>query len=242
MSKKILPLIGLVLLSGSVAAQVVLYENPYDPQGIGGGGLSPDPNYASATAITLTNLSTIQAFSFTVEDLRAQPESVYTWSVYTDVNGMPSGPPGPISGPTGAPTYLPIVSGQAGINSFQNAPTVFSWYTVVPAINNLNSINEVTIDTGPITLGAGNYFLALSSEGPETSAESWLSGAYNTGDVSSFAGAFTPANAGGDAIIVVGTSVPEIDPSSAVGGLTLLLGGLMVLRGRRAVKLDSAAA
>jgi hypothetical protein len=34
---------------------------------------------------------------------------------------------------------------------------------------------------------------------------------------------------------------PEIDPSSVASGLTLLLGILMVLRGRRPVKLDSAA-
>jgi hypothetical protein len=30
---------------------------------------------------------------------------------------------------------------------------------------------------------------------------------------------------------------PEIDPASAVGGLTLLLGGVAVLRGRRSVRL-----
>ena len=29
------------------------------------------------------------------------------------------------------------------------------------------------------------------------------------------------------------TAAPEIDPASAVGGLTLLLGGLAVIRGRR---------
>lgn len=32
------------------------------------------------------------------------------------------------------------------------------------------------------------------------------------------------------------TSAPEIDPASAAGGLTLLLGSLLVLRGRRSVK------
>jgi hypothetical protein len=38
------------------------------------------------------------------------------------------------------------------------------------------------------------------------------------------------------------TQAPEIDPTSAVSGLTLLLGGLLVLRGRRPMKLSSAAA
>lgn len=37
-------------------------------------------------------------------------------------------------------------------------------------------------------------------------------------------------------------SAPEIDPTSAASGITLLLGGLLVLCGRRLVKLDSAAA
>lgn len=36
-------------------------------------------------------------------------------------------------------------------------------------------------------------------------------------------------------------SAPEIDPTSAAGGLSLLLGGLLVLRGRRPMKWDSAA-
>ena len=37
-------------------------------------------------------------------------------------------------------------------------------------------------------------------------------------------------------------AAPEIDPSSAIAAMTLLLGGLLVLRGRRPMKLDSAAA
>lgn len=36
-------------------------------------------------------------------------------------------------------------------------------------------------------------------------------------------------------------SAPEIDPASAVGGLTLLIGSLVVLRGRRKVNLAAAA-
>ena len=33
-------------------------------------------------------------------------------------------------------------------------------------------------------------------------------------------------------------NAPEIDPASAMGGLTLLLGGLVVLRGRRSKTLE----
>ncbi len=37
---------------------------------------------------------------------------------------------------------------------------------------------------------------------------------------------------------VIGTvSAPEIDPSSSASALTLLLGGLMVLRGRRTIEM-----
>jgi hypothetical protein len=41
--------------------------------------------------------------------------------------------------------------------------------------------------------------------------------------------------------VLVARAAPEIDPASAVSGLTLLLGGLVVLRGRRTARLDSAA-
>ena len=123
MSKKILPLIGMALLSASAAQGAVLYENPYDPQGIvGNNGLGPSNglNWQTATLIDLSNTSTIGAVSFTVEDLRAYPESLYSWSIYTDVNGMPSGAPtGIISGITGTEIYAPIVSGQAVVSNPQ---------------------------------------------------------------------------------------------------------------------------
>ena len=44
---------------------------------------------------------------------------------------------------------------------------------------------------------------------------------------------------GASAVICVAngcTNAPEIDPASAVSGLTLLAGGLMVLRGRQSKK------
>jgi hypothetical protein len=45
----------------------------------------------------------------------------------------------------------------------------------------------------------------------------------------------------GNVLVAKALSAPEIDPASAVSGLTLLLGGLVVLRGRRSAKLDNAA-
>jgi hypothetical protein len=241
MSKKILPLtIGMVLLSGSVAAQdSVLFENPYDPQGIvGNNGLGPSNGltWQTATLIDFSNTSTIQAVSVTVGDLRGYPESLYSWSIYTDVNGMPSGGPGPISGITGTEIYSPIVSGQAVMSSPQEGQSMFSWSTLVPGsgLDDEGSINVVTINTGPVTLGAGDYFFALAALGPGNSSEGWEPGKYDTGNLYSYNGAFEGPPSGGSAITVYGTSAPEIDPSSAAGGITLLFGGLMVLRGRRA--------
>ena len=42
-----------------------------------------------------------------------------------------------------------------------------------------------------------------------------------------------PTDTGAVGVIGTAAAVPEIDPSSAIGGLTLLFGGLAVLRGRR---------
>lgn len=227
--RKFLPLIVLVLLSGSAAAQQVLFENPYDPTGSGGVFISYSDAYTGATTFTLGAASTVRAVSITVQDIFGSPMGFYNWAIYSDVNGMPGGAPGPISMPTDSPTYLPIVSG---------ATEMSSWYEVAPGINQNNSgaINEVTIDFGPIDLNAGTYFLSLGGQ-IGAGGEGWLSGAYNTGNVSSFVGAFTPVSAGGDALIVLGStsrvSAPEIAPSSAIGAVTLLLGSLVVLRGRR---------
>ncbi len=244
MSKKILPLIGMALLSASAAQGAVLYENPYDPQGIvGNNGLGPSNglNWQTATLIDLSNTSTIGAVSFTVEDLRAYPESLYSWSIYTDVNGMPSGAPtGIISGITGTEIYAPIVSGQAVVSNPQEGQSIYSWRTLVPGSgpNGDYSTNVVTIKTGQITLSAGDYFFALAALGPETSSEGWAPGKYDTGNVYSANGSFggSPAPAGGAAITVFGTSAPEIDPASAASGLTLLLGTVAVVRGRRKLK------
>jgi hypothetical protein len=242
--RKFLPLIVLVLLSGSATAQQVLFENPYDPQGTGGVGISYSFANSGATTFTLNANSTIQAVSVIVQDLFGGPMSTYNWSIYADVNGMPGGAPGPISGPTGAPTYLPIVSGTA-TNIAEPGDSVYSWLNIVPGIAPFNedAINEVTIDTGPIDLAAGTYFLSLSGQ-VGVGTEGWLSGISNTGTASSFVGAFTPVSTGGEALTVIGKKItaPEIAPSSAIGALTLLLGSLVVLRGRRPMKLDCAAA
>jgi hypothetical protein len=50
----------------------------------------------------------------------------------------------------------------------------------------------------------------------------------------------TPLNASQEFLVINPTAAPEIEPTSAASGLTLLLGGIFVLRGRRAAKCSSA--
>jgi len=53
---------------------------------------------------------------------------------------------------------------------------------------------------------------------------------------------YTTGTAGSSVSVSPVTSAPEIDPGSAASGLTLLLGALMVFRGRRARKFEGALA
>jgi len=48
-----------------------------------------------------------------------------------------------------------------------------------------------------------------------------------------YAGPHAIAHLGFSGLAVTPTAAPEIDPSSAIAGLTLLLGGLAMVRGRR---------
>ncbi len=259
MSKKILPLIGMALLSGA-AHGTILFENPYNPSGGGDGYYSSagggDAGCAysgvlcsgqDAQSFTLTRTDTIESVSIIVTDVNIgpRPSQDYDWSIYAAANGVPTGPSGPL-GPSGIPTVLPIASsggnyvapgnGQPGTYTYQN----LTQYTLTPG-GFVYRVNEVDIDTGPITLGPGTYFFAISGQGSElfSGVESWDAGLINSGAAWASYGNWSPGTSGGAsgpdglAMTVIGTSAPEIDPSSAIGGLTLLFGGLAVLRGRR---------
>lgn len=71
----------------------------------------------------------------------------------------------------------------------------------------------------------------------EAAAFSAALGGYVGSNVSVFTA--DPINKSQEFLVV--NAAPEIDPTSAASGLTLLLGGLMVLRGRRSAKPVSAA-
>jgi hypothetical protein len=243
MNKKYLPLIVLVLLSGTASAQVtLLYDNPYNPSGgsdcqftqaCGG-------NFESqlAQSFTLNTAATIEAVSFTTTDPGAPIR--YNWSIFSAADGLPAGPPGPISLPSDSPTVLPIVSSTEIVPLGSGQPGTFTYLNLVPkpADGICCAVNQVTIDTGPLNLAAGTYFFALESDGSEIDYEGWAAGLNSTGGAS---GAFSVWSkdtvVSSFAIEVIGTpasvSAPEISSSSAVGAVMLLIGGLLVLRGRR---------
>jgi hypothetical protein len=237
MSKDILALIGFMLLSGSVEAQQTLYRNPYDPAGLNGScffssGCQAPGTQAEAQLFTLSNAATLQSASFTASDPTISPQNLYEWAIYADKDGLPTGPPGPQLG--GNVSVVPLASGEAFRPGYGQSDA----YSVVNiGGSGPNLVDVYTFSLGSVNLRAGNYFLALEGFGPETSYESWAQGLNHTGAVSSEYGVWSAGVGGGPpgglAITIKGMSAPEIDPSSIMGGLTLLLGGLTVLRGGR---------
>jgi hypothetical protein len=238
MSNKVLALIGVTLLSGSASAEQILYSNPYDPAGNSNNcffssGCQIPGTQAEAQLFSLSNAATLQTVSFTASDPKISPQNSYEWAIYSDKNGLPTGSAGPLLG--GNVTVVPLASGEI----FRPGSWQSDTYSVVNIGGSDPSLIDVyTFSLGSINLGAGNYFLALEGFGAETSYQNWAQGLNNTGAVSSEYGVWSSGVGGGPpgglAMTIKGMSAPEIDPSSIMGGLTLLLGSLTVLRGRRA--------
>ncbi len=235
MSTKKLALISMALMSGSVAAQQTLYSNPFDPAGSDDCGFSSGcqapGSISDAQLFTLGSSATVQSVSFTAVDPRANPQNSYEWAIYTDTGGLPGGLPGPPLG--GNATVTPLFFGQA-FRPGSGETNVYSELNIGGSADGL--IDVYTISIGSLSLGPGNYFLALEGFGSETSFQGWAQGRNDTGAASSNYGVWSPGSTGGIgglAMTVHGTYAPEIDPSLGIGGLTLLFGGLAVLRGRR---------
>jgi hypothetical protein len=251
MNNRIWAFFGMMLFAGSVAAQQsVLYSNPYDPTNpgnIAGGNCSFSTAcgtypgaFQLAQAFNLGTAATIQSVSFTVSDFNGPTpvEGAYGWAIFADISGLPSGPLGPVIADN--QTVLPIASsGPGGVCLPYTGSCTTSYTSVNIAGPNPNPsgpevwTNVVTLNTGAVNLGSGNYFLALYGAGPETQPEGLDAGYKNTGAIFGDYGAWSPINEGLAVTIKGTTAVPEINPSSAIGALTLLLGSLMVLRGRR---------
>ncbi len=245
MSKRILPLIVLVSLSGPLAAQQVLFENPYTSNQPAVGGACPSQEACAVSSqvgqsFTLTGNSTIQAISILTSDSSAYPLR-YTWSIYSEgPNGLPTGLLG--SAPTGPAQVFPVIPVVASPGGQEigsgTGPNTYSSLNLVPGSSQIGSwLNEVTINTGSINLGPGSYIFAIAGYGSELAAgvEVWDAGINGGGVISNYSAWSPLVPKEGLAMTVIGTpaAAPEIDPSSAMAGLTLLCGGLLVLRGYR---------
>jgi hypothetical protein len=122
--------------------------------------------------------------------------------------------------------YQVLISGETGLGSFDNYSTIVSGYrgaTLVASVTENypgtggNLFNGINIDgVDKVTFATTDTFGFLDSMGNMV-----------TSGVSA-AATFV------DQITVTPASAPEIDPASTVSALTLLLGSLLILRGRRA--------
>lgn len=224
MDKRLLGLMGL-MFAGPLVAQQTLYSNPYDPSGPGDCGFSSGcqipGSQADAQLFDLSRSATLRSVSFTVSEPYKSPETSYEWAIYSDKGGLPFG--------------AALASGFA----FRPGLGESNTYSVVEdgkVKGGFGWIDTYTFATGAVALKTGDYFLALEGFGPESSYQSWLEGKNDTGAASSEYGVWSARSTdglGGLALTVKGTYAPEIDPSSVVGALGLLAGGVAVLRGGR---------
>jgi hypothetical protein len=123
--------------------------------------------------------------------------------------------------------YQVLVSGETALDSFDNYTTVVSGYqgtTLVKSVTENypgtggNAFNGLNIDgVNKVTFATSDTFGFLDSMGNMVIA--------GTGAAATFVDNLTVSSP---------TAAPEIDPASALSALTLLLGSLAVLRGRRA--------
>jgi hypothetical protein len=123
--------------------------------------------------------------------------------------------------------YQVLVSGETGLGSFDNYTTVVSGYqgaTLVKSVTENypgtggNAFNGLNIDgVNKVTFSTTDTFGFLDSMGHMV-----VSG---TEAAATFVDQLTVSSP---------TAAPEIDPASTLSALTLLLGSLAVLRGRRA--------
>jgi hypothetical protein len=123
--------------------------------------------------------------------------------------------------------YQILSSGETALDSFDNYTTVVSGYrgtTLVTSVTQNypgtggNLFNGLNIDNvNKVTFSTTDTFGFLDSLGNMVIA--------GVGAAATFVDELT---------VTPVTAAPEIDPASAVSALTLLLGGLVILRGRRA--------
>jgi hypothetical protein len=235
-------LIGVAWLIGSLGAhaQSTLYTNGTNYS------LAAACQYTSACTtgsslqdaqqFTLQGNSAVSSMTVALTDNNPNPaDSIYNWAVYSEgANGLPTG-------------AKPLVSGMSSIDGKNGSQYTYTSSWAQPTYSWGQYYNYLTVNTGSLDLASGSYYFTISGSGlipPEggfpNSFEGWVQSATNTGAAVSNKGVWS---AGTDANTVDGLSltvtgsriaaaVPELSPSTSIASLTLLLGMLMVSRGR----------
>jgi hypothetical protein len=121
-------------------------------------------------------------------------------------------------------------------------------YSCIGLTTSGNTITGATINLENMVAHSDNFDLSIGPSGDAFSYSQYgigLGGVNCTNGVSGLAGTFLGPKGDYPCTMNVGnssagawTQAPEIDPASAAGGLTLLLGGLSILRGRRLQRVD----
>jgi hypothetical protein len=218
MSKKILPLIA-ILLVGSASAQIEIDASDYPI----GTNIS---NAIPGVSLSFTTLSSpgerpslgtsLSSVSYTASPLSVELGTMQNGDTYSVLGGY-----------TGGDTFQKLILVQ-----FAQPISAFSFVSLNdagdPSVADLFNSSGIDIANlvfgGPCAVsnptGFCDYFNTGGSYQSSTPISTMMIGS---------------TSAAGYVLSIDATrvSAPEIDPTSAASGLTLLLGGLLVLRGRR---------
>jgi len=240
-------LMGVVWFAGSIGAhaQDTLFTNGTSVS------LNAACQYSSACTtggtqqdaqqFTLQGNSIVSSMTVALTDNNPNPaDSIYNWSIYaTGANGLPTG-------------AKPLDSGMASVDGRNGPQYTYTSAWDQPTYDYGQYYNWMTVSTGSLDLAAGRYYLAISGSGllpPEggyaNSFEGWVQSVTNTGAAVLSNGVWSAGSdyppVGGMSLTVTGSpavAAPELTPSTSMAALTLLLGTLMVYRGRRPVRPD----
>lgn len=234
-------LFGFAWLIGSLGAhaQSTLYTNGTSASladacqyssGCTAGGTLQD-----AQQFTLQGNSVVSSMTVALTDNNPNPaDSIYNWAVYSEgSNGLPTG-------------AQPLVSGMGSIDGKNGPQYTYTSAWDQPTYDYGQYYNWLTLNTGSLNLSSGSYYFTISGSGllpPEggfaNSFEGWVESVTNTGAAVSNNGIWSAGSdfpgVDGLSLTVTGSQIaaPELSPSTSIASLTLLLGILMVCRGRR---------
>jgi hypothetical protein len=290
MSKKILPLIGMALLSGPLAAQELvvtatgIVTNDSDTSNIFGFGVSPTPSGCASMpggpcVSTAAGQPVVMTFTLNLSQTPANAcanDACFPalrnydftntvpgtgWITTTDSIGgitVPDfAPNGGNVGSSGTSSTNPYGSSLAFAQTWLQGDSAGPYNeldlqsTQVVQTTGANGAYAASTETSFLRIDDATLTPFLSSLSLDQNF-SWSSGLDDGGSIAQISRAVTLGTCSGGQCAgnqfvnaeanvrltsVTGTfmAAPEIDPTSAASGLTLLLGGLVILRGRRVV-------